>query len=125
MKSLLLIAHGSKKADAKDEILSLTGKLRERLQGNYDMVSCAFLERVTPTVPEKIQEFIDNGAVDILIVPYLLATGTHVAADIPNMVTEFKKLYPDITIRILPHIGTSKEMPFLIQRHVEGVGVGD
>ena len=118
----MLIAHGSRKPEAKDEILKLTGKLKKTLAGKYNMVSSAFLERATPTVPEVVQEFIDAGAKDILIIPYLLATGRHVAADIPGMVTEFNHRYPDITIRVLPHIGTSKDMPSLIQKHVEAAG---
>ena len=33
MKAVLLIAHGSRKAEAKEEILTLTGKLKEKLAG--------------------------------------------------------------------------------------------
>ena len=121
MKALLLIAHGSKKADAKDEILALTGKLSEMLSGKYHRVSAAFLERATPSVAEKIHEFINNGVDDIVIVPYLLATGTHVAVDIPNMVSDFRKNHPKISIRVLSHIGTSEEMPRLIEKHVQAV----
>jgi len=125
MKAVLLIAHGSRKAEAGEEILSLTARLREKLAGKYGMVSSAFLERTTPTVSEEIRECIAKGATDILIIPYLLATGTHVARDIPEMVTKFHQSHPHIAIRILPHVGTSPGMADLICEHVgvaEGVG---
>ena len=118
MRAVLLIAHGSRKAEATDEIFELTRKLSTILADHYDEVSCAFLERATPHAPEKIQEMLNSGITDLTIIPYLLATGRHVAVDIPGMVSTFKQRYPDITIRVIPHIGTSTEMPGLIQRHM-------
>ena len=119
MKGFLLIAHGSKKKESKEEILRLTQKLRDLLKGQYDIVSSAFLQRASPSVPDKMREYIDSGVTEILIVPYLLATGQHVAMDIPDMVDEFRNSYPQLTIRVSSHIGQAAEMPMLILRHME------
>jgi len=119
MKGFLLIAHGSKKTESKEEIIRLTQTLREMLEGQYDLVSAAFLQQASPSAPEKMQEFIDRGITEILIVPYLLATGQHVARDIPQMVEETRNRHPELAIRITPHIGAATGMPGLILKHIE------
>jgi sirohydrochlorin ferrochelatase len=119
MKAVLLIAHGSRIKEGKQEILALTEILRETLKGKYDRVSSAFLERETPSVPTIIQDYINTGITHILIIPYLLATGTHVVRDIPDMVEAFRKQYPKVDIYVAPHIGKSMKMPGLICDHLE------
>ncbi len=119
MKAVLLIAHGSRIKEGKQEILALTEKLREILSGRYERVSSAFLERETPSVPTVIQDYINAGITHILIIPYLLATGTHVAYDIPEMVEAFRKQHPEVGIHVAPHIGASKKMAGLICGHLE------
>ena len=49
----------------------------------------------------------NQGASEVLILPYFLAAGRHVIEDIPNIVDEEKTKYPDISITSLPYFGSS------------------
>ena len=50
----------------------------------------------------------------IKIFPYFLAAGKHVKEDIPAEIKRFKKRYPEIEFKLLPHIGECKGIENLI-----------
>jgi len=47
--AVLLIAHGSRRAEANRDLADLAELLRER--GEYDVVEIAYLELAEPTIP--------------------------------------------------------------------------
>jgi len=47
MKALLLIAHGSRRAESNDEIRALTQKMKTLAGGRFSEVESAFLELAT------------------------------------------------------------------------------
>jgi len=110
VRSLLLVAHGSRRAESNAEI----GRLRERLAraaaGRFDIVEHAFLELADPLIPEGIERCLAQGASSVQVVPYFLARGTHVAEDIPEQVAIKQREYPDRDIRITDYLGTSEAL---------------
>jgi len=107
MKSLLLVAHGSRRAESNTEIARLAERLRERLDEPDTLVEHAFLELAEPSIPDGIEHCIRRGATSVRVVPYFLARGTHVAVDIPNEVRDKLVEHPDIDIRVTDYLGTS------------------
>ncbi len=110
MKSLLLVAHGSRRAESNAEIAELTERLAGKASTDFDVVEHAFLELATPSIPEGIQRCIDQGATSVNVVPYFLACGTHVADDIPEQVAIKQTEHPELDIRIADYLGTSDEL---------------
>lgn len=110
MKSLLLVAHGSRRAESNVEIASLTARLADRAAGEFDIVEHAFLELADPLIPDGIERCIAKGATSVQVVPYFLARGTHVAEDIPEQVAIKQVEYPDMEIRITDYLGTSDKL---------------
>ena len=109
MNALLLVAHGSRRAESNTEIARLAERLRERL-GESDqapLVEHAFLELAEPSIPDGIERCVERGATQVDVVPYFLARGTHVAEDIPAEVESKRRERPDIDIRITDYLGTS------------------
>ena len=88
MKSLLIVAHGSRRAASNDEVRALSERVARQAGDAYRRVECAFLELAEPSIPDGIQAEIDAGAVDITVVPYFLSAGRHVAEDIPAEVAK-------------------------------------
>ena len=111
MHALLLVSHGSRRKQSNDEVLHLAEKVRPLTEHHFDIVHAAFLELAKPLIPEGIQQCIDQGAQSVLVVPYFLAAGRHVAEDIPNIVKQSRERYPDVEISISSHLGTSDLMP--------------
>ncbi|ASJ71500.1 sirohydrochlorin chelatase [Granulosicoccus antarcticus] len=110
MKSLLLVAHGSRRAESNIEIATLAARLADKASGEYDIVEHAFLELADPLIPDGIERCIAKGATSVQVIPYFLARGTHVADDIPEQVAIKQAEYPDMDIRITRYLGTSDEM---------------
>ncbi len=110
MKSLLLVAHGSRRAESNSEIARLSERLAAKAAANFDVVEHAFLELADPLIPDGIERCIARGATSVSVVPYFLARGTHVAEDIPEQVAIKQAEYPDMDIHITDYLGTSDEL---------------
>lgn len=114
MKALLLIAHGSRRAQSNDEVRTTANKLRAQCGQQYPIVECGFLELAEPSIPEGIRLCAEQGAQAIIVLPYFLNSGTHVVDDIPNIVNRCKADYPEVDIRIAGHLGASNMMMDLL-----------
>ena len=117
MKALLLIAHGSRSAPANDEIRALTAQLRDA-GGRFDLVECAFLEITEPDIVQSGDKLVADGAKEIIVLPYFLAAGRHVAQDIPAEVARIATQHPKIKITTASHLGAWSEMSQLIHAHL-------
>jgi sirohydrochlorin ferrochelatase len=114
MKALLLVAHGSRRPEANEEVRRLAAAVRRRGPGRFELVKVAFLEFTEPSVAEGLEACIAQGATRIVVLPYLLAAGSHVARDIPQAVAARHKAHPEVDIRIAPHVGLADGMADLI-----------
>lgn len=107
MKSLLLVAHGSRRAASNDEVRELTKRVAQQAGADYGYVSCGFLELAEPSIPDGIQECIDQGAKEVVVLPYFLSAGRHVAEDIPAEVKIKQDEYAGVDIKIVPYLGSA------------------
>ncbi|MCW8900058.1 MAG: CbiX/SirB N-terminal domain-containing protein [Gammaproteobacteria bacterium] len=114
MKALLLVAHGSRRKQSNDEVVILADKLKSNCSDSYEIIHAAFLELAETLIPAGIQKCVDDGAKSIVVLPYFLNSGRHVTEDIPNIVNDTRLHYPDIKIKIAPHLGASHLMMDLL-----------
>ncbi|MEA3277312.1 MAG: CbiX/SirB N-terminal domain-containing protein [Pseudomonadota bacterium] len=108
MRSLLLVAHGSRRAASNEEVRELTSLLAQRARGRFDRVDCAFLELAEPSIPEGVEEAVQAGATEIVVLPYFLSAGRHVSEDIPSEVSGKRTEHPQVRIRIAPYLGRAE-----------------
>jgi sirohydrochlorin ferrochelatase len=106
-KALLIVAHGSRREASNDEVRQLSELIAKKAGSDYDMVRPAFLELAEPSIPDGIQQCIDAGAEEVVVMPYFLSAGRHVAKDIPEEVAPKQAQHPDRTIRIAPYLGAA------------------
>jgi sirohydrochlorin ferrochelatase len=111
MPSLLIIAHGSRRAASNDEVRQLADLVRSQAGNAYADVETAFLELAEPSIPEGLAALAARGATEIVAFPYFLAAGTHVAQDIPDAIGEFSVAHPAVKVRLAPHLGASATLP--------------
>lgn len=109
MKHLILVAHGSRRKESNDEVRELVKKMA-KTDHAYDFIGEAFLELSDPLIPPAIEESIKNGAKEIIVMPYFLSEGRHVAKDVPKDVQEVVEKYPEIDIKIAPYLGKSEDI---------------
>jgi sirohydrochlorin ferrochelatase len=114
MKALLLIAHGSRRKQSNDEVVILAERLKLNCSEQYKIIHAGFLELADTLIPDGIKKCVDDGATSIVVLPYFLNSGRHVVEDIPNIVNETQPHYPNIHIKIAPHLGASNLMMELL-----------
>ncbi len=116
MKFMLLIAHGSRKQAANDEIAALAERVQAIAGDGYDAVLPAFLELAEPDIHQAIENCARQGAVEIVAVPYFLAAGNHVARDIPGELECARAGHPGIRIEMAPYVGGHEAMADVVLR---------
>jgi len=123
MKALLLVAHGSRRAESNVEIARLAARMKDRSGSEYELIEYAFLELAEPSIPDGIEQCLQQGATEVSVLPYFLARGTHVAEDIPEQVGIKQREHPNARIFITDYLGTADEMVDLLFKVAQRVDV--
>ena len=119
MKTLLVVAHGSRRAESNDEVRALTRCLGEQAGAEFGTVACAFLELAQPSIPDGLRAAIAAGAREVVVLPYFLSAGRHVVADIPNEVAIVRTEHPGVSITVAPYLGEAPELVGLLLRQAQ------
>lgn len=110
-RHLLIAAHGSRRQASNDEVRRLGERVADLRGPGIDHVEVAFLELAEPGIPEGLNRCAALGASEIIVFPYFLAAGTHVAEDIPEALTAFAAAHPQVRLRLTAHLGASTALP--------------
>ena len=119
MKSLLIVAHGSRREASNLEVVELAKQVAQQRGHDFDYVSAAFLEIAQPSIPDGLEHCIKQGASEVVIFPYFLAAGRHVVDDIPEEAEKIANKYPNVKFTISGYLGMSAEIPQLIIKSVK------
>ena len=101
--AVLLIAHGSRRAAANDDLVQLAQLVMQR--SDYSFVEVSYLELVSPTIPEGGQTCVARGARQVLMLPYFLSAGVHVVNDLEAHRNDLANQFPGVEFRLCPHLG--------------------
>lgn len=115
-RALLIAAHGSRRPQSNDEIKHLANRVQQQVAANFDWVEHAFLELTEPSIESGIDRCVELGAQEVVVLPYFLSAGRHVAEDIPAIVQAKQAQYraQEIAIRLTNYLGASQIMPELV-----------
>ncbi len=105
MKCVIIAAHGSRKKESNQEVVSLTAKVSKKLSSTFDRVEHAFLQFGEPLIEKQIEHLIDAGAKTIVIFPFFIGSGSHILVDIPDLVKSAREKYGDVQFKITRHLG--------------------
>lgn len=101
-QGVVIIAHGSKRKEANDEIITMVKMIQERDQNN--IYQAAFMQFDAIDLSQAVQYVLDRGVQKVVIVPYFLVTGNHISVDIPELIKTEKQKHPDIEFLIARHL---------------------
>ena len=118
MKALLLIAHGSRKKEANEEIGNLARELADQDE-SFDLLEHAFLELAEPSIEDGVHSLINQGAQEIVVLPYFLAYGAHVGRDIPDAIDALSQTFTDVSFSILSHVGATAGMKRMLLMQIQ------
>jgi sirohydrochlorin ferrochelatase len=103
MTALLLIAHGSRHAEANDDLYHLAAQLRAG--GDFIIVEAAFLELAEPSIPVGGARCVAAGARRVVLVPYFLSAGVHVRHDLTACRDDLAARFPEVEFRLAEPLG--------------------
>ena len=103
MRALLLIAHGSRRAEANADLEFVASAMRER--GAYGFVQCCYLELTGPTIPEGGEACVVAGADSVVMLPYFLSPGVHVREDLIEARNELANRFPNVRFTLAEPLG--------------------
>jgi sirohydrochlorin ferrochelatase len=109
MRSILLIDHGSVKAEA-NHMLACVANLLQHMVGDGVIVRYAHMELAEPSIAAGFAACVQAGATDVVAFPYMLSPGKHSTRDIPRMVGEAAKEFPHVTYRVTEAFGVSAQL---------------
>jgi sirohydrochlorin ferrochelatase len=102
-QALLLIAHGSRRAEANADLDHVAAAMRER--GRFPVVQVSYLELAEPSIPAGGERCVRAGATDVVMLPYFLSPGVHVRDDMAAIRAELAGRYPGVTFRLAEPLG--------------------
>ena len=123
MESIILIGHGSPKKDANN--IETMGRLLHSMihpDCSKGCVKVAYLQFAKPELSDTIKESVHNGAKKIIIHPYFLISGMHVTKDIPEMINEAEKMYPDVEFIYTEPLGIHEKLVQVIAERIKTAG---
>lgn len=116
----LLIAHGSRRAEANADLVRLADAVR--YTNRFGIVEIAYLELADPDIPAGAQACIRQGAKRVLMMPYFLSPGVHVHNDLQEFQAGFREKYPGVAFEVCEPLGLHpKLVEVVIERLTEAI----
>lgn len=100
---LLLFAHGARDPNWALPFEAVAALVRAQ---RPDMpVQLAFLEFMSPALPEAGERLAAQGCTEVAVVPLFLGAGGHVRKDLPALLAGLAAAYPQVSWSLQPAIG--------------------
>ena len=116
-KGYLIVAHGSRKAEANQQVMNLVNKLSNYFQSA--MFEPAFMELASPTIEDGIKALAKKNMDQLIAYPYFLFKGMHFSKDIPNLIRNIvNKLDKKVAFKMLDPIGQHPKITDLVQEEL-------
>jgi sirohydrochlorin ferrochelatase len=98
MNALLLIAHGSRRAEANADLEFVAADMRRR--GRFGFVQCSYLELAEPDIHAGGVKCVEAGATSVVMLPYFLSPGKHVSEDLTAARDQLAAQFPQVPFKL-------------------------
>ncbi len=120
---MLLIAHGSRRAEANDDLLQLAERFAAR--GGVSIVEACFLELAAPDIATGGARCVAQGAARVLMIPYFLSAGVHLLRDLTAARDDLAARFPDVSFELGQPLGPHPLLDDLVAVRVAELGRGE
>lgn len=101
--ALILFAHGARDPEWANPMRRVQAVVREQVAGVP--VELAFLEFMSPNLPDCAAQLIAQGAEKVVILPMFIARGGHLKKEVPEMLAVLRCTYPNVEFSLGGAIG--------------------
>jgi len=109
MRAILLIDHGSVRAEA-NEMLASVADLLQSMVGDTVPVRYAHMELAEPSIAVGFAACVQAGADEVVAFPYMLSPGKHSTRDIPRLVSEAAAAFPQVRYTVTDAFGVHEKL---------------
>ena len=99
-QATIFFCHGSRNPQWRVPFESLAADYQRRFP--EQPVRLAFLEMMSPTLPEVLAELAATGVGSVRVVPLFLAPGAHTTRDLPALVAQARDQWPALQVDVAP-----------------------
>lgn len=100
-EATLLIGHGSKDSEGNEEFSAFAQRAGVR--------HCMF-EYTEPSILTVFAQLAEEDVERVAVIPYFLFAGGHVKREIPRIIAEERRKYPQMEIRLGRHLGVEERL---------------
>jgi sirohydrochlorin cobaltochelatase len=97
MTAYIVFAHGSSVESANEAVRAVSKEAAGR--GAWTLYETAFLGGGRPNLEEAVARLAQEGAHEIVVIPYFLTSGLHLERDLPALIGEIQRAHPHMAIR--------------------------
>lgn len=113
-KITVFLAHGSSDPAWREPIEAIARHAQQLAP--RDLIRCAYLERMPPTLPDCVAELVAQGAQKISIAPLFLGAGKHAREDVAQLADLLRRTHPAVAFSIQPFLGENAAFVDLVAR---------
>jgi sirohydrochlorin ferrochelatase len=117
-RALVLVDHGSRRAEANAQLERVAERLRARLPGW--IVRAAHMELADPSLEQAVDACVAEGAAEIVVHPYFLTPGSHGVVDVPELARRAALRHSGVSVRVTEPLGFDERLLDVI---LERIGV--
>jgi sirohydrochlorin cobaltochelatase len=105
---LILFAHGSRDPLWRAPMEAVAA--RASALEPQTLVRCAYLELMSPDLPDCAAELAAQGVTQLTILPMFLGVGRHAREDLPALVEHLRLRHPTLQFTLRPAIGEDERV---------------
>jgi sirohydrochlorin ferrochelatase len=119
MKALLIMAHGSPRPEANDDIRAVAEVIRSR--NEYPIVEIGYLDCNDPDIGAAVDLCVAAGTREIVAVPYFLHSGKHFVRDLPDALRDAALRHPGVAIQMGDYLGRQEAMSEVLRDRIAAI----
>ena len=85
------------------------------------VVRYGHMELAQPNIAAGFSSCVDAGATDVTVFPYMLSPGRHSTSDIPRIVADVARTFPNVSFNVTPAFGLHEKLAEVV---LERAGLG-
>jgi precorrin-8X/cobalt-precorrin-8 methylmutase len=120
--AILVVSHGSPRATTNEGFVSLVGRIAARL--DTAEILPAFFSIARPSIVDQVAALVSRGFRRVVLMPYFLYSGQHITQDVPVLLEECRRQFPDVTIELLPTLENDPALEDVVVERLTPVAGG-
>ena len=95
-------------------MLACVANLLQQMVGDGVIVRHAHMELAEPSIAQGFADCVKAGATEVIAFPYMLSPGKHVTRDVPRLVEEAARAFPQTAYRVTDAFGVHEKLAELV-----------